>query len=108
MRLHFRTPEGKEEVAVVAEGSTIYTPAGTPHSPRFPPDAYLLVIERQRRPGEIDRFCWFCPRCDALLHEEEAEIRDYRADPVSKVYAHFFDSEVLRTCKGCGHVMPRP
>src|ERR1700687_5623042 len=27
MRLHFRTPDGKEEVAVVAEGSTIYTPA---------------------------------------------------------------------------------
>ncbi len=35
MRLHYRTPEGKEEVAVVPEGSTIYTPAGTPHSPRF-------------------------------------------------------------------------
>ena len=38
MRLHYRTPEGKEEVAVVPEGSTIYTPAGTPHSPRFAPE----------------------------------------------------------------------
>ena len=36
MRLHYRTPEGKEDVAVVPEGSIIYTPAGTPHSPRFP------------------------------------------------------------------------
>jgi len=93
---------------VVPEGSTIYTPAGTPHSPRFPPDAYLLVIERMRCAGEVDRFVWFCPRCDAPLHEETAEVCDYRADPVSKAYARFFDSEEFRTCKGCGHVMPKP
>jgi 3-hydroxyanthranilate 3,4-dioxygenase len=108
MRLHFRTPDGKEEVAVVPEGSTIFTPAGTPHSPRFAPDSYLLVIERRRRAGEVDRFQWFCPRCDAPLHEEAAEVQDYRSDPVSKAYARFFDSEDFRTCRACGHVMPRP
>lgn len=108
MWLHYRTPDGKEEVAVVTEGSTIYTPAGTPHSPRFPPDAFLLVIERMRRTGETDRFLWFCPSCDALLHEETAEVHDYRADPVSHAYARFFANEEFRTCRGCGHVMPRP
>jgi 3-hydroxyanthranilate 3,4-dioxygenase len=108
MQLHYRTPEGKEEVAVVKEGSTIYTPAGVPHSPRFPPDAYLLVIERQRRAGEIDTFRWFCPKCDAPLHEEKAAVHDYRADPVSKAYQRFFDNEGFRTCKSCGHVMPKP
>jgi 3-hydroxyanthranilate 3,4-dioxygenase len=108
MRLHYRTPEGKEEVAVLKEGATIHTPAGVPHSPRFPPDAFLLVIERQRRPGEVDRFQWFCPKCDALLHEERAVVEDYRADPVSKAYQRFFGSEELRTCKSCGHVMPAP
>jgi 3-hydroxyanthranilate 3,4-dioxygenase len=108
MRLHYRTPEGKEEVAVLKEGATIHTPAGVPHSPRFPPDAFLLVIERQRRPGEVDRFQWFCSKCDALLHEERAVVEDYRADPVSKAYQRFFGSEELRTCKSCGHVMPAP
>ncbi len=108
MRLHYRTPEGKEEVAVLKEGATIHTPAGVPHSPRFPPDAFLLVIERQRRDGEIDRFQWFCPSCDTLLHEERAHVSDYRADPVSKAYQRFFGSEELRTCKSCGHVMPAP
>ena len=60
MRLHYRTPEGKEEIAVLAEGAIIYTPAGTPHSPRFPPDAFALISERKRRHGEIDRFHWYC------------------------------------------------
>ena len=108
MRLHYRTPEGKEEVAVVPERSTIYTPSGTPHSPRFPPDAFLLVIERKRRDGEVDRFHWFCPKCDAFLHEERFSVQDYRADPVSQAYKRFFDSEEFRTCKSCGEVMPAP
>jgi 3-hydroxyanthranilate 3,4-dioxygenase len=108
MRLHYRTPEGKEEVAVLPERSTIHTPAGVPHSPRFPPDAFLLVIERKRHKGEIDRFQWFCPSCDHLLHEEQFVVSDYTADPVSKAYRTFFDSEEFRTCKSCGHVMPAP
>lgn len=108
MNLHYRTPEGKEEIALLREGSAIYTAAGIPHSPRFPPDAFLLVTERMRRPGEIDRFQWFCPQCDHLLHEEQFTVDDYRKDPVSRAYANFFDSEAHRTCGHCGHVMPRP
>ena len=108
MRLHYRTPEGKEDVAVIPEGSTIFTPTGVAHSPRFPPDAFALIMERKRRPGEIDHFLWFCPKCDHLLHDESAVVDDYRADPVSKAYARFFDSEEFRTCKACGHVMARP
>jgi 3-hydroxyanthranilate 3,4-dioxygenase len=108
MNLHFRTPEGKEEVAVIPEGSMIFTPSGMPHSPRFPPDAFALISERNRRPGESDRFQWYCPSCDALLHEEVFVVSDYRADPVSKAYANFFDVEEHRTCKKCGHVTPAP
>lgn len=108
MRLHYRTPEGNEEVAVLAEGAIIYTPAGTPHSPRFPPDAFALISERKRRPGEIDKFHWYCPRCDTLLHEERFVVEDYALDPVSKAYKNFFESEAHRTCKKCGEVIPAP
>jgi len=108
LKLHYRTADGKEEIAEVPEGSVIYTPAGTPHSPRFAPDAYLLVVERQRREGEVDRFQWYCPKCDTLLHEERFVVSDYRADPVSKAYQSFFDSEEARTCKKCKNVMPKP
>ncbi|MFT5439541.1 MAG: 3-hydroxyanthranilate 3,4-dioxygenase [Alphaproteobacteria bacterium] len=108
MNLHYRTPEGVEEIAVLTEGSTIHTPAGVPHSPRLPPDAFVLVIERKRRDGEIDRFQWFCPSCDHLLHEEQFVVSDYATDPVSKAYANFFDSEEFRTCKKCDTIMPAP
>ena len=108
MRLHYRTPEGKEEVTLIREGSIIYTPAGTPHSPRFPEDAFALVSERKRRPGEIDRFQWFCLKCDTLLHEESFVVEDYALDPVSKAYKRFFDSKEFRTCKTCGEIMLAP
>jgi 3-hydroxyanthranilate 3,4-dioxygenase len=108
MKLHYRTSAGIEEIAVLTEGSIIYTPAGIPHSPRFPPDAFLLVIERKRKPGEIDCFQWYCPACDGLLHEERFAVGDYALDPVSNAYATFFDSDAFRTCGGCGSVMPDP
>ena len=108
MRLHYRTPEGKEEVAVIPEGATNFMPAGTPHSPRFPPDAFALILERGRRPGEIDRFHWYCPSCGGFLHEEMFVVDDYTKDPVSLAYKRFFDSVEARTCKACGTVMPAP
>jgi len=106
MRLHYRNELGKEEVAVIPEGAIIHTPAGIPHSPRFPPEAFALIMERKRRPGEVDRFQWYCPSCDALLHEVEAVVADYRDDPVSQAYRRFFDSIEARTCRKCGSVMP--
>lgn len=108
MNLHIRTPENKEEIIVLNQGMAIYTPPGTPHSPRFPSSAFLLVVERKRKPGEIDRFQWFCPDCDALLHEEQFVVADYRLDPVSQAYRNFYTSEQARTCSSCGGVMPKP
>jgi 3-hydroxyanthranilate 3,4-dioxygenase len=108
MRLHYRTAENREEIAVIAEGAMIYTPAGTPHSPRFAADAFALISERKRRDGEIDRFQWYCQKCDALLHEETFIVHDYAEDPVSKAYKRFFDSNEFRSCKKCGEVMPAP
>ena len=108
MNLHFRAPEGKEDIDVLKEGSIVFTAAGIPHSPRFPPDAFLLVMERKRLKGEIDRFHWFCPNCDTFLHEETFIVKDYRLDPVSLAYKNFFESEEFRTCADCGNIMPSP
>jgi 3-hydroxyanthranilate 3,4-dioxygenase len=106
MNLHYRTPDGAEKVAVIREGEILHCPAGTPHSPRFPSDAYVLVLERKRRAGEQDRFLWFCPACDAPLHQAVRQVGDWRDDPVSEVYAEFYGVESHRTCGRCGHVAP--
>jgi 3-hydroxyanthranilate 3,4-dioxygenase len=106
MNLHYRTPDGREEIAVLSEGSTNLMPPGVPHSPRFPPDAFALIVERQRHAGEIDRFHWYCQSCGHFLHEETFVVSDYTADPVSQAYKRFFDNEEARTCKKCGTVMP--
>jgi 3-hydroxyanthranilate 3,4-dioxygenase len=108
MNLHYRTADGEEKLAVVREGQIVYCPAGTPHSPRFSPEAFVLVLERKRRAGEDDRFTWYCAACGAPLHETVRHVADYRDDPVSRAYEEFYGSESRRTCTRCGHVTPRP
>ncbi|MEE8519179.1 MAG: cupin domain-containing protein [Dehalococcoidia bacterium] len=108
MDLHYRTADGTEKVAVVGEGEVIYCPAGIPHSPRFSPDSFVLVLERKRRPDEQDRFQWFCERCGTQLFESVRHVADYREDPVSRVYEEFYADESHRTCGSCGHVTERP
>jgi 3-hydroxyanthranilate 3,4-dioxygenase len=108
MNLHYRTPDGAEKIAVVREGEIIYCPAGTPHSPRFSPDSFVLVLERKRRPEERDRFTWFCAKCGAQLYESVKHVADYKEDPVSRAYEAFYGAEAHRTCAACGHVTPRP
>jgi 3-hydroxyanthranilate 3,4-dioxygenase len=108
LALHYRTEEGIEKVEHVPEGSCLFQPPLVPHSPRFAPDSFQLVIERARVPGDVDRFVWFCQACDEFLHEETYVVDDYRADPVTQAYRNFYDSEAHRTCKKCGTVMPAP
>lgn len=108
MRLHYRDPDGTEHVRVLKTGDVMYCPPGVPHSPRFPPGAFALITERKRRPGERDRFLWFCDRCRALVYEAVFEVRDYAENPVSAAYREYYGAVEHRTCRACGHVMPAP
>jgi 3-hydroxyanthranilate 3,4-dioxygenase len=65
-------------------------------------------LRAQAPPGEIDRFQWYCSKCDDLLHEESFVVADYAEDPASKAYQRFFDREEFRTCRNRGAVMPAP
>lgn len=106
MNLHYRDTDGAERISVIPEGQCIFTPHGVAHSPRFAPDAFVLVIERLRRSEENDRFRWFCAECDNFLHEESFHVDDYRTDPVAGAYQSFFDNKDARTCDKCGTVAP--
>ena len=107
MDLHYITSAGDHRIATVREGEIIHCPAGTPHSPRFSPDAFVLVLERKRRPGETDRFQWFCDACRTKLFETSRNVTDYRQDVVSRAYEEFYSSDGNLTCGRCGTVAPR-
>ena len=66
-----------------------------------------LVIERKRRPEELDGLQWYCEDCDVLLYEEFFPLENIEKD-LPPVFARFFASEVHRTCQRCGTVMPAP
>lgn len=106
LNLHYRTEDGTEKIAVVPEGQCLYQPGLVPHSPRFAPDAFQFVIERARREGDIDRFRWYCPSCDELIHEETFVVDDYRVDPVGRAYDNYYNSVENRTCPKCGTIAP--
>ena len=82
-------------------------PGRVPHSPQRPANTVGLVIERYRKPDEDDAFMWFCDNCANKLYEEYFYLTDIvgQLGPIMKT---FYDSEDLRTCKNCGHVMQKP
>lgn len=104
--LVYRTPEGDERTAVIKAGQVLLCPGGVPHSPRLEENSWFIVFERIRKPGEIDRFIWFCDKCGEKIHEATAEVGDYRRDPVGQVYQTFYADESLRTCRKCGWAVP--
>jgi 3-hydroxyanthranilate 3,4-dioxygenase len=101
--LRVREDETVREI-VVPEGAMLLLPAEVPHSPQRAAGTVGLVVERRRRPGEIDRLQWPCDRCGALVHEEAFELVDIGAqiaDAIARVRADV----AARTCGSCGAVL---
>jgi 3-hydroxyanthranilate 3,4-dioxygenase len=99
--------DGKLVDVPIREGEILLLPPNVPHSPRRFANTVGLVIERQRRPGELDGFQWYCERCDRLLYEEFAHITDIEKQ-LPPIFDRFFASAGHRTCKNCGTVLPPP
>src|SRR5262245_28959451 len=98
---------GRRQTARVREGEVLLCPAGTPHCPVRPPDTWGLVIERKRRPDELDRLAWFCQGCQGKLHEVAFSCADIETQ-LKEVIERFNASEDRRTCRQCGAVLPVP
>ena len=81
-------------------------PPFMPHSPQRRADTVGLVIERQRRPGELDGFQWYCENCNHKLYEEFFELTDIETQ-FPALFERFYSSLEKRTCSSCGTVMER-
>jgi len=97
--------DGKAVKVPIKEGEMFLLPARVPHSPGRSENSIGLVIERVRVGTDFkDGLLWFCEKCNTKLYEEYFPLKDIEKDflPVFKKY---YNSEELRTCKSCGHVM---
>jgi len=99
--------DGQPKDIPIRQGEIFLLPPRVPHSPQRPANTVGLVIERKRRPDELDGFMWFCERCGDKLYEEFLHVRDI-VEQLPRVFERFYGSVELRTCKNCGAVMEPP
>jgi 3-hydroxyanthranilate 3,4-dioxygenase len=99
--------DGKPRDIHIRQGEMFLLPARVPHSPQRGPNTVGLVIERKRRPDELDGFMWFCEQCGNKLYEEFVHVSDI-VKQLPPIFERFYGSLENRTCKVCGAVMEPP
>lgn len=99
--------DGKPVTVDIKEGDIFLLPPKVPHNPIRFKDTIGLVMERRRRPGEKDGLLWFCEKCNHKLYEEYFELTDITKQ-FQTIFAKFYNSEELRTCRQCGCIMQPP
>lgn len=99
--------DGKAIQVPIKEGDIFLLPPKVPHNPIRFKNTVGLVMERKRREGEMDGLMWFCEKCNHKLFEEKFVLNDI-ASQFQGVFEKFYNSQDLRTCKACGHIMEPP
>ncbi len=105
MVLKIADGDGISDVTI-REGEVFMLPPHVRHSPQRPvPGSIGLVVEGNRRKGDLDGFEWFCFECGNLVHRVEVELNDIVKD-LPPLYEAFYASKEDRTCKSCGALHP--
>ncbi len=104
IELHLKPEDRRRQVVKIREGEIFLCPGGLAHSPRRGADTWGLVIERKRRPEELEEFIWFCEKCDEKVLSRSVVQGNIPAQ-VNRIYEEFNADPRIRTC-GCGYVFP--
>ena len=100
----------------IREGEMFMLPPGIPHNPCRFADTVGLVVERERREGELDHLRWYCmnggegneeTRCGAIVNNETFFCTDLGSQ-LKPVIEAYYASEEKRTCPKCGTVQAIP
>ena len=102
MRLDIMRAGQRQEIPLRA-GELFLLPPRVPHSPQRMVGSIGLVVERQRRPHELDGLLWFCPDCQQLLYEEYFHLDNIETQ-FPPVFERFNASD--RVCPQCGSEHP--
>ncbi len=93
--------EGGPRDVPIREGEVLLLPPRVPHSPQRPAGSVGLVVERVRRPGEIDAFEWYCERCHTRVHRRDL-VRD-----IPPVFEEYYGGVASGSCRSCGEPNPQ-
>ena len=96
--------DGKAVDIPIREGEMFLLPARIPHSPIRAEGSIGLVVECKRSASERDGLMWFCDNCNEKLHDTYFQLTDVEKDFQPR-FKEYYNSEEMRTCKNCGHVM---
>ena len=93
----------------ISAGETFCLPARVPHSPQRMAGSLGIVVERERRQGELDCLRWYCQReeCARVLFEREFVCTDLGKDLIPIMEEYYADA-AKRTCTECGFVEEPP
>jgi 3-hydroxyanthranilate 3,4-dioxygenase len=95
---------GRAREVPIRAGEVLLVPAHVRHSPQRPePGSVGLVVEKVRPAGVQDGFEWYCPRCAALVHRVEVNVKNIVAD-LPPLFEAFYSGR--RECPQCGHLHP--
>ena len=101
--------EGRRERVDLKEGAIFLLPPRVRHSPQRPEqESVCLVIERQRPPGVVDGFEWYCDQpdgCGSLVYRVEVQLQSIVTD-LPPLFEAFYESSDKRRCANCGKVHP--
>ena len=97
--------DGRPTDIPIREGEMFLLPVRVRHSPQRPANSVGVVVERVRRPGELDGFEWYCEACHALVHRREVELKSIYED-LPPVFDEYYGDASLRRCAACGHANP--
>jgi 3-hydroxyanthranilate 3,4-dioxygenase len=95
--------QAERELMTLNAGDTFMLPTGIPHNPRRTPESIGIVIELFRGDDEIDVVAFYCPECNAEVHQEA--IHEDFGRNIQRMAEAFQEDEAARTCDACGHVM---
>jgi len=99
--------DGKPRDVRIKEGEIFLLPPRIPHSPQRPENTVGMVVERRRKPGELDHLRWYCEGCGEVLHDASFQLEDL-GNQLKPIIEEFYATESLRTCDGCRTVMQPP
>jgi 3-hydroxyanthranilate 3,4-dioxygenase len=95
--------DGQPRDVPIRQGELFLLPALVPHSPQRPANTIGLVVEVPKFAKGTNHLRWYCPGCNAVLHDIPFEPVDIGRQ-IKEMLAAFAGNLELHKCKKCGAV----